>query len=219
MAYDLFDKDGKRKRREGSGVAPRPLDEVEREIVRADMAELIAREKENGDWAKWEESQRPISQLRSLDRDIVHITVTLTIDGHIIPNPPGTEDAIRNELNERYVGRGIVQPTWERQEMPSRIMALEHDRRLHRPAPEVGDRGIFNGYIAPSSPRFYTGQITPEIWELFVGRAPVNDDIERANCYQEGMLGHQSCGWCHDCMKPRYTCGHLCFPSSSTPSR
>ena len=147
MAYDLFDKDGKRKRREGSGVAPRPLDEVEREIVRADMAELIAREKENGDWAKWEESQRPISQLRSLDRDIVHITVTLTIDGHIIPNPPGTEDVVRREMESRFL-------RYERQEMPSRIMALEHDRRLHRPAPEVGDRGIFNGYIAPSSPRF-----------------------------------------------------------------
>jgi hypothetical protein len=43
--------------RPGTGVAPRPLDEVEREIVRADMAELIAREKENGDWAKWEKDQ------------------------------------------------------------------------------------------------------------------------------------------------------------------
>jgi hypothetical protein len=211
MGYDLYDKDGKRKRREGSGVEPRPLDEVEREIVRADMAELIAREKESGDWAKWEESQRPIQQLRSLDRDTVHISVILTIDGHQVPTPPGTEDAIM-----RYTLR------LERQEMPSRIMALEHDRRLHQfdpQLPEFSDRGIHNSYIAPSSPRFYTGQITPEIWGLFVGRAPVNDDIERANCFQEGMLGHQSCGWCHDCMKPRFMCGHLCFPSSSTSSR
>jgi hypothetical protein len=205
MAYDLFDKDGKRKRREGSGVAPRPLDEVEREIVRADMAELIAREKENGDWAKWEESQRPISQLRSLDRDIVHITVTLTIDGQVVTTPPGVEESLMREINQRYAHR------LERQEMPSRIMALEHDRRLHQfdpQPPEFDDRGIHNGYIRPSSPRFYTGQITPEIWELFVGRAPVNDDIERANCYQEGMLGHQSCGWCPACMAPHYMCGH-----------
>jgi hypothetical protein len=45
-------------KRPGSGVAPKPLDKTELEIVRADMRYLIEKEKENGDWAKWQESQK-----------------------------------------------------------------------------------------------------------------------------------------------------------------
>ena len=36
----------------------RPMTEVEKEIARADMAFLIAKEKESGDWDKWQESQK-----------------------------------------------------------------------------------------------------------------------------------------------------------------
>ena len=36
----------------------RPMTEVEKEIARADMAFLIAKEKESGDWDKWQDSQK-----------------------------------------------------------------------------------------------------------------------------------------------------------------
>lgn len=40
-----------------------------------------------------------------------------------------------------------------------------------------------------------------------VGRAPVDDDLERSNCPTPGSAGHYCCGWCgiHD--KPRFECG------------
>lgn len=37
---------------------PRPLNEVELEIVRADIAYLKQQEIDSGDWAKWQESQK-----------------------------------------------------------------------------------------------------------------------------------------------------------------
>jgi len=188
MVSDLFDEHGKRKMRPGSGVIPKPFDKVELEIVRADMAELIAREKENGDWEKWLESQRPISQLRSLDRDLLTISVTLTVDGHVIPTPVGLPDAIMEEINDRYRNRSTHR--LERQEMPSRIVAMEADReRLERI-------------------RFYTGQITAEIFAHYVGRPPQNDDLMRANCNLAGQLGHSACGWCGSCQRPRFICNH-----------
>jgi hypothetical protein len=187
MAWDLFDKNGKRKLRPGSGKIPEPLDKVELEIVRADMAELIAREKENGDWDKWVESQRPIQQLRSLDRDILTISVTLTVDGQVIPTPVGIEDAISREINDRYRNRSAHR--LERQEMPSRIIAMEADRQRFERV------------------RFYTGQITEEIFAHYVGRPPSRDDLERANCPLHG-LGHSRCGWCESCQRPRFMCSH-----------
>jgi hypothetical protein len=36
----------------------RPMTEVELELAKADMAFLIAKEKESGDWDKWQDSQR-----------------------------------------------------------------------------------------------------------------------------------------------------------------
>jgi hypothetical protein len=44
--------------------------DVEREIIRADMAYLIQKEKDNGDWAKWEESQRPFIMHRDLTSEL-----------------------------------------------------------------------------------------------------------------------------------------------------
>ncbi len=41
-----------------------------------------------------------------------------------------------------------------------------------------------------------------------VGREPIGDEIERVNCQESGTAGHWFCGWCHDCDKPRFECGH-----------
>jgi hypothetical protein len=41
---------------------------IEREIILADMKYLIEKEKESGDWAKWQESQRPFRQFQDLER-------------------------------------------------------------------------------------------------------------------------------------------------------
>ena len=38
--------------------AERPLDEVEWELVRADIAHLKAEQEKSGDWKKWEKDQR-----------------------------------------------------------------------------------------------------------------------------------------------------------------
>jgi hypothetical protein len=64
---------------------------------------------------------------------------------------------------------------------------------------------LINGIAAP---RYSTGQITRDLWEICVGRAPINDDLERANCPMEGTIGHMGCGWCSECSKPRWMCGH-----------
>lgn len=47
----------KRARGGNSGGSSQPMNEVEREIARADMAYLIQKEKENGDWDKWLKDQ------------------------------------------------------------------------------------------------------------------------------------------------------------------
>lgn len=43
-------------------------------------------------------------------------------------------------------------------------------------------------------------KITAEIFKKKTGSAPVDDDLERANCSEAGEIGHLSCGWCkkHD---------------------
>lgn len=55
---------------------------------------------------------------------------------------------------------------------------------------------------------------TAEDFTRAVGSAPIHDDMERVNCEREGRLGHQQCGWCDKCDRPRFTCGHL----AETPS-
>ena len=37
--------------------------------------------------------------------------------------------------------------------------------------------------------------ITPEQFEYYVGRAPMDDDMERCNCSKAGQTGHDQCGW------------------------
>lgn len=44
-------------------------------------------------------------------------------------------------------------------------------------------------------------------FEALVGRAPENDDLDRANCDTTGEPGHRQCGICHLCGQPRFLCG------------
>jgi hypothetical protein len=92
-------------RRPGSGVDPRPLDHVEREIVRADMAKLIAREKESGDWAKWEESHR---SWRALDNYYVNVTLAVV----------ESRFSITAEIFQRRTGRAPVNDDLDRCNCP-----------------------------------------------------------------------------------------------------
>ena len=51
--------------------------------------------------------------------------------------------------------------------------------------------------------------MTTEEFEKVVGRPPVEDDMERANCEKAGWAGHHQCGICTEHGKPRFTCGCL----------
>jgi hypothetical protein len=51
--------------------------------------------------------------------------------------------------------------------------------------------------------------IDAEYFASRVGREPVQDDLERCNCPEAGEPGHWGCGWCEQCDKPRFVCGHL----------
>lgn len=51
--------------------------------------------------------------------------------------------------------------------------------------------------------------ITEEYFREKVGRKPEEDDLERCNCVQAGMIGHYECGWCPKCDLPRFECGHI----------
>ena len=55
--------------------------------------------------------------------------------------------------------------------------------------------------------------ITAEQFEEAVGYPPEHDDLERVNCDKAGEVGHTMCGWCEECGKPRFMCGHLLFKS------
>ena len=41
------------------------------------------------------------------------------------------------------------------------------------------------------------------------GFLPFDDDLERANCDKAGDDTHTMCGWCDDCNKPVFICGHM----------
>lgn len=47
-----------------------------------------------------------------------------------------------------------------------------------------------------------------ETFEKKVGHPPIMDDLERVNCPDAGKVGHYFCGWCEQCDKPRWHCGH-----------
>ena len=174
-------KDDKYKR-PGSGVAPKPLDKVERELVLADMKYLIEKEKENGDWAKWEESQKPWKMMNNYIEQVelrLQITVLDTQDN---PVPVG-------------VPVSMSDMAFTSRDPPANFD--EFQRRVNNDP----NADPLSAYLRP-------GSITAEIFTFYVGRAPENDDLVRANCFHAGQLGHYGCGWCNLCMKPRFICGH-----------
>ncbi len=61
------------------------------------------------------------------------------------------------------------------------------------------------------------GEITAERFAAAVGREPENDDLDRCNCPDAGNIGHLGCGWCRQCEKPRFICGHML--AAPEPSR
>jgi len=52
--------------------------------------------------------------------------------------------------------------------------------------------------------------MTEATFTKLVGRAPVNDDLDRVNCPTIGGFGHTLCGWCLVHYGPRFQCG--CVP-------
>jgi uracil-DNA glycosylase len=57
--------------------------------------------------------------------------------------------------------------------------------------------------------RITVGDISAERFTAAVGREPENDDLDRCNCPEAGKIGHSGCGWCRQCDRPRFICGHL----------
>lgn len=51
--------------------------------------------------------------------------------------------------------------------------------------------------------------ITVEIFTAAVGRAPVNDDLDRCNCPQAGEMGHWFCGWDAEANVPMFMSSRL----------
>jgi hypothetical protein len=70
---------------------------VEREIILADMKYLIEKEKESGDWAKWEESQRPFRQFQDLER---RRTIFMILGES--PTQPNRPNILPNEITYQY---------------------------------------------------------------------------------------------------------------------
>jgi hypothetical protein len=124
---------------------PSIFTDVEREIIRADIAFLKQQEIDSGDWAKWEKDQKFINR------------------GYGFGAPPSAT----SRLTPRVV-------------LPNRRVPIVE----------------------------LTGQVTRERFIAGVGHEPQNDDLERCNCPAAGTPGHQNCGWCGSCEKPRFMCGH-----------
>jgi hypothetical protein len=68
---------------------------VEREIILADMKYLIEKEKESGDWAKWQESQRPFKQWQDLAERRAALIV-------VIEERPTRPNILPNEITPEY---------------------------------------------------------------------------------------------------------------------
>lgn len=65
-------------------------------------------------------------------------------------------------------------------------------------------------FIPPELGALHGGlkDVSADEFEEMCGRAPVQDDLERANCSEAGKPGHSMCGVCERCSKPRFECGH-----------
>ena len=61
--------------------------------------------------------------------------------------------------------------------------------------------------------------ITAERFAEAVGRAPVDDDLERTNCLVAGTVGHYCCGWCDEFRLPVFLCPHCINPALNRASK
>jgi hypothetical protein len=152
---------------------PGPIwNDIEKEIILADIAYLKQKEIESGNWAKWEADQAQWKSYNAI-RELSH-----------------------SDPDYGRVSNDIVRIT----------VRVRHD------PPDVLAGRLPNGvYVAIPRQRPVTGNVTPSIWHLCIGREAQNDDIERANCLDEGQPGHRGCGWCSACLKPRWMCNHGYF--------
>lgn len=48
--------------------------------------------------------------------------------------------------------------------------------------------------------------ITAEMFEKATGHEPEQDDLERSNCSQAGLIGHRMCGWNAKANLPNFMC-------------
>lgn len=64
-------------------------------------------------------------------------------------------------------------------------------------------------FVHRRSGSMQVGSVDEDFFLRVVGRMPVDDDLHRVNCDEEGTVGHLACGWCSRCELPRFECGHL----------
>jgi|HubBroStandDraft_6_1064221.scaffolds.fasta_scaffold554497_2 hypothetical protein len=90
-------------------VAPPAIfTKVERELIMADIAFLKQKEIESGDWAKWQESQRPYTQYVELRDYMDQQPSRVSRPGRIIPNVTVRVDPQSQIMYQRFceaVGR------------------------------------------------------------------------------------------------------------------
>lgn len=55
-------------------------------------------------------------------------------------------------------------------------------------------------------------EITAARFTAAVGHEPEHDDLARSRCPRAGTPGHLMCGWCRECEKPVFICGHTVTP-------
>lgn len=67
---------------------------------------------------------------------------------------------------------------------------------------ELAALGVLETWTDIVLNNFIPRVITPEYFESATGRAPVNDDVERANCSIAGAFTHSQCGWCEELNLP-----------------
>lgn len=79
-------------------------------------------------------------------------------------------------------------------------------RRLSRPLRPQSNLLAHAGFLLT---RTLPEMITAAAFTQSVGNVPEQDDLERVNCDAAGTPGHYACGWCLECDKPRFVCGHI----------
>lgn len=102
-----------------------------------------------------------------------------------------------------------------------RLMEQEVGRKVRRAMSEAGlppPEEVFR-FVAKQEPfdpariNFYAVRCFDRYpmdaaeFEVIFGRQPINDDLHRINCAEEGSIGHMMCGWCMQHEIARFECG------------